>query len=335
MAKETPETLRWGIIGVGDVCEVKSGPAFQKTEHSELVAVMRRNGEKARDFAERHGVPKWYDDADALLQDPDINAIYIATPPDAHLHYTLKAARAGKPVYVEKPMARNHEECLAMVKACATANVPLFVAYYRRALPNFLKIKSIIDEGLIGDIRSVDIRLIKSLEPDIIRGIENPGNWRVQPDIAGGGYFYDLASHQLDFLDFVFGPVATAQGMAKNQAGQYPAEDIVMGTFRFENGIMGQGFWCFNSSEASNLDETTIIGSKGQISFAYFGDNRVRLRIEGQEEQVFTFDMPLHIQQPLISQVVDELRGVGECVSTGFTGARTNWVMEEICRRVD
>lgn len=333
MTKVNDQKIRWGIIGVGDVCEVKSGPAFQKIEHSELVAVMRRNGEKAKDFARRHGVPKWYDDAEALIQDPEVDAIYIATPPDAHEHYALRVAEAGKPMYVEKPMARTHEECLAMVKACATAKVPLFVAYYRRALPNFLKIKSIIDEGLIGDIRSVDIRLIKSLEPDIVRGIKTETNWRVQPEVAGGGYFYDLAAHQLDFLDFLFGPIAAAHGIARNQAGLYPAEDIVVGTFRFESGILGQGLWCFNSSDASNLDETTIIGSKGQVSFAYFGDNRVRLQLDGKKEEVFTFDMPLHIQQPLIQQVVDELRGVGTCVSTGFTGSRTNWVMGEICRK--
>jgi predicted dehydrogenase len=280
-------------------------------------------------------VPKWYDDAEALLHDPEVNAIYIATPPDAHLEYTLRAAEAGKPVYVEKPMARTHEECLAMVKACATAKVPLFVAYYRRALPNFLKVKSIIEEGLIGEIRSVDIRLIKSREPDILNGIKGEENWRVQPDIAGGGYFFDLASHQLDFLDFLFGPIGAAYGMAANQADLYPAEDLVMGTFQFGNGILGQGLWCFNSSDVSNLDETTIIGSKGQVSFAYFGDNRVRLAVDGEEEKVFTFDMPMHIQQPLIQQVVNELRGEGKCVSTGFSGARTNWVMGEICRRVD
>lgn len=326
----------WGIIGAGDVCEVKSGPAFQKIEHSRLVAVMRRNAEKARDFAERHRVPKWYQDAAALIRDPEIDAIYVATPPDSHMQYTLMAAEAGKPVYVEKPMARTHEECVAMVKACAAVKIPLFVAYYRRALPNFLKVKSIIDQGLIGAVRSVEIRLIKSLEPDILRGITvDADNWRVQPDIAGGGYFYDLASHQLDFLDYLFGPIGAAAGFAANQVGAYPAEDIVVGSFRFENGVLGQGIWCFSSSENSAEDRTTIIGSKGQISFAYFGDHRVRLRIDGQEDQEFTFEMPEHIQQPLIQQVVDELRGTGQCVSTGVTAARTNWVMEQLCQRQD
>ena len=122
-------TIRWGIIGCGNVTEVKSGPGFQKAQHSALVAVMRRDGALARDYAERHGVPRWYDDADALIADPDVDAVYVATPPDSHAEYALRVARAGKPVYVEKPMALNHAQCRVMIDACRAAHVPLFVAY--------------------------------------------------------------------------------------------------------------------------------------------------------------------------------------------------------------
>src|SRR5690348_3615465 len=115
---DSMHTIRWGIIGVGDVTEIKSGPAFYKADHSQLVAVMRRNGDKARDFAERHDVPHWYDDADALIHDEEVDAVYIATPPDSHESYTLKVAAAGKPVYCEKPMARTYAECQVMVEAC-------------------------------------------------------------------------------------------------------------------------------------------------------------------------------------------------------------------------
>ncbi len=327
--------IRWGIIGAGDVCEVKSGPAFQKARDSALVAVMRRNAGKAADYAKRHGVPKWYDDAGKLIHDPDVNAVYIATPPDFHMEYTLKAAKAGKPVYVEKPMARNYEECVAMIEACQEADVPLYVAYYRRRLPNFLKIQELVNTWAIGDIRFVDIKLIKSLHPDIIAASKNKDNWRVFPEIAGGGYFYDLASHQLDFLDYLFGPVTEAQGYAFNQAGVYPAEDIVTGSFYFENGVAGQGVWCFTSSDVSEKEVSTIVGSHGEIRFSYFGGWTVTLMAEGKKEEVFTFDPPVHIQQPLIQTIVDELLGRGECPSTGISGARTNRVMEWICNRVD
>jgi predicted dehydrogenase len=334
MSEKKLKEIAWGIIGAGDVCEVKSGPAFNRIRNSKLMAVMRRNGDKARDFAFRHKVPKWYDDADRLILDPDINAVYIATPPDTHAEYTLKTAKAGKPVYVEKPMARNYQECLEMIEACEKAGVPLFVAYYRRMLPNFLKIKSLVEESAIGKIRLVDVKLYKTPAPDIVDAGNSIENWRVFPEIAGGGYFYDLASHQLDFLDFLFGPVVEARGFAHNQAGFYPAEDIVTGSFRFENGVLGQGTWCFTASEISDKELTTIIGSKGQISFSYFGGWKVNLEIAGKEKQIFTFAPIRHIQEPLIQTVVDSLLGNGNCPSTGISGARTSLVMEWLCNRI-
>lgn len=320
--------VRWGIIGAGDVCEVKSAPAMGRIQNSKLIAVMRRNGAKAKDYAERHGVPKWYDDADKLINDSEINSIYIATPPGSHEEYTLRAAKAGKPVYVEKPMARTYKECISMVEACKRANVPLFTAYYRRSLPNFLKIKSMLKEGIIGEVRYVNILVNKALQPDIVGSSGNTDNWRIVPEISGGGYFYDLASHQLDIMDFLFGPIKGAHGTARNQASVYAAEDIVMGTFYFENGIVGQGTWCFSTSKVSDKEVTTIVGSKGQISFPFFSDHSVTVEVEGKEKEIMKFDIPINIQQPLIQTIVDELLGKGQCPSTGVSGARTNKVME-------
>ena len=320
--------VRWGIIGAGDVCEVKSGPAMNKVKHSKLVAVMRRNAVKAEDYARRHNVPRWYDDADKLINDPDVNAIYIATPPGSHEEFTLKAAKAGKPVYVEKPMARTHAECVSMVEACKRANVPLFTAYYRRSLPNFLMVQSILKEGIIGDVRYVNILLNKTLQPDIVWASGHADNWRIVPEISGGGYFFDLASHQLDMMDFLFGPVQGAHGLARNQAKLYDAEDVVTGTFHFGNGIVGQGTWCFSTSKSSDKEVTTIVGSKGQVSFPFFGDHSVTLEVDGKEKEVLKFDIPVNIQQPLIQTIVDELLGKGLCPSTGVSGARTNKVLE-------
>ena len=341
--------VRWGVIGVGDVCEVKSAPAMNLIEGSKLVAVMRRDGEKAADYAQRHGVPKWYDDADALINDPEINAIYIATPPNMHEFYTLKAATAGKAVYVEKPMARTHQECLNMVAACEKAGVPLFVAYYRRCLPVFQKVKELLDNGVIGDVRFVDIKIHKPLQPDIVQASGKPNNWRIEPEVAGGGYFYDLGSHQLDLMDYFFGAIEKAHGFATNQAGQYLAEDLVLGTFQFvprnpygKNSILGQGSWCFNaplptvSEQASSETEMiTIYGSKGEIAFPCFSNFHISLKIDGKRKKITTFDMPKHVQQPLIQTIVDALQGKGICPSTGISGARTNWVLEQICPRID
>lgn len=324
------DKVNWGIIGVGDVCEVKSGPAFQKISHSELVAVMRRDGGKAQDYAHRHGVAKWYDDASALLAQPEINAIYIATPPHMHCHYTLEAAKRGKAVYVEKPMARTWAECQEMVRICASYQVPLYVAYYRRALPHFQYIKSLIDQQAIGDIRLVNIRLLqppKAVDLDPKAGEQN---WRTQPELAGGGYFYDLAAHQLDYLDYIFGPIQEVSGIHKNQAGLYSAEDLVAGHFSWDSNIIGQGLWCFTVDPSASIDETIIVGSKGSIKFAFFEHCSVEVQRENQPKIVKDFTMPQHIQQPLIKTIVDELRGVGQCVSTGESGARTNRVLEQL-----
>lgn len=319
------QNVRWGIIGCGDVTEVKSGPGLQKARSSELVAVMRRNGELARDYAQRHGVPKWYDSARALIDDPEVNAVYVATPPSSHMEYTILAAQAGKPVYVEKPMALNYAQCREMIAACAAAGVPLFVAFYRRALQRFLKIKELIDSGTLGRIRFVSIMLTQPVRA----GHRDPDNlpWRVQPDIAGGGIFVDLAAHQLDFLDFLLGPVKRAQGIATNQAGNYLAEDMVSASFAFASGIQGTGNWCFNAFE--EMDRTEIIGDEGRLIYSTFDDQPLVLETAAGIKE-FNIGYPDHIQQPLIQTVVDELLGKGKCPSSGESGARTSWVMDQV-----
>lgn len=331
MKKFLDSEVRWGIVGVGNVCEVKSAPAMNHVPHSKLAAVMRRDEIKVKDYAERHGVPKWYTSAQELINDSEVNAIYIATPPNAHLELTRMAAAAGKPVYVEKPMARNHAECLEMIDICEKAGVPLFVAYYRRALPHFVKIKELMDSGDIGEIRTVHINMKQIVEPEIITKLEN--NWRVVPEIAGGGYFYDLASHQLDLLDFFFGKITHAAGFSSNQAKAYEVEDVVVGSFVFDSGVLGSGNWCFSSSQSAEIDEIVIDGSEGQIRFATFGKGEFTLIHDRQEPLHYQVELPKHIQRPLIQSIVGDLLGTDTCVSTGVTGARANWVMGELVRQ--
>ena len=313
------------MIGCGAVTEVKSGPAFQKVPGSQLVAVMRRDGEKARDYARRHGVPRWYDDAEDLLRDPDVDAVYVATPPGSHAEYTLRAARAGKSVYVEKPMGRSHAECQAMIQACEAAGVPLFVAYYRRALPAFVKIKELVVAGAIGEVRFVTMTLYRPPRPEDHDPARWP--WRVVPELAGGGYFFDLAAHQLDYLDYLLGPIVAAGGLAANQAGLYPAEDVVSASLAFESGAVATGIWSF--AAWGDAERAAIVGSQGRIEFSFFEPEPVCLYTAAGVE-VFDLPNPPHVQQPLIQTVVDELLGRGECPSTGRSAARTNWAMDQI-----
>ncbi len=318
-------TIRWGIVGCGDVTEVKSGPGFQKATNSSLVAVMRRTGELAEDYARRHGVPRWYDDAAALIHDPEVDAVYVATPPSSHKAYTLLAAQAGKPVYVEKPMALDYAECQQMIEACGAAKVPLFVAYYRRTLPRFLKIKELLEAEAIGEVRFVTITLYQPLRPDELDPQDLP--WRVIPEIAGGGRFVDLASHMLDFLDYGLGPIRAVQSFAANQAQKFPAEDIVSAAFEFESGVHGVGTWCFTGF--AEMDRTEIVGSRGKLSFSTFDAEPVILSTPASTTQ-FSIDYPPHVQQPLIQTVVDALIGQGTCPSTGNSAARTSWVMDQM-----
>ncbi len=243
------DVVRWGIIGCGDVTEIKSGPGFAKAKNSALVAVMRRSAEKAADYASRHNVPRWYANAQQLIEDPEVDAVYVATPPGSHAELAIQVAAAGKPVYVEKPMARDHAECLKMIEACRSSRggqgVPLFVAYYRRALPRILRVKKLIEEGAIGDVRFVQHTLFQ--RPNEQEKIGGNLPWRVVPELAGGGRFLDLASHALDVFDFLFGPVKEATGRAANQAGLYKAEDIVTGNWLHQSGDIGTCTLCFTS----------------------------------------------------------------------------------------
>ncbi len=321
--------VRWGIIGCGDVTESKSGPGFAKAEGSALSAVMRRDGAKAADYAKRHNVPRFYDDAAKLVADPDVDAIYVATPPDSHEDYARLASAAKKPVYVEKPMARTYEECRRMVHFCRRAGVPLFVAYYRRCLPRFLKVKELLENRAIGHVRFVNVRLYQPAE----KLDHDPANlpWRVKPDIAGAGRFLDLASHTLDLLDFLLGPINKVCGYAGNQAGLYPAEDIVTGTWTFDSGALGTGVWCFTSHHREEVVE--IVGEQGRIRFSTFSaDGPVTLETQSESED-FAIAHPPHIQQPMIQTIVNELLGSGtKSPSTGESAARTSRVMDEMLR---
>ena len=236
--------INWGFIGCGEVTEKKSGPAFNEVEGSQVVAVMSRSEKKARGYAERHHIRKWYTDAQELIDDPDVNAIYIATPPSSHATFAIMAMRAGKPVYIEKPLAASYSDCIRINRISEQTGVPCFVAYYRRYLPYFQKVKEIIKSGAIGDVINVQVRFsVPPRDLDTKSGKEMP--WRLQPDIAGGGYFYDLAPHQIDLLQDLFGVITRAHGYPATRAHLYDAEDTVSACFFFESGIPASGSWCF------------------------------------------------------------------------------------------
>ncbi|HUJ08728.1 MAG TPA: Gfo/Idh/MocA family oxidoreductase [Verrucomicrobiae bacterium] len=316
------DSVRWGIIGCGDVTEVKSGPGFQEATGSQLVAVMRRNAGLADDYARRHGVPKWYADAEALILDPEVDAVYVATPPGAHCEYALKICAAGKPAYIEKPMARNATECERMVKAFAAAKLPLFVAYYRRALPRFLKAKELIETGEIGQLTQVTYQYTTPPDPTLN---QNDLPWRLKAEESGGGLFLDLGSHALDILDFLLGPLTVVLGWAWNVKSSYDVEDAVAMSCHTEKRVPVTAAWHF--AAADREDKIEIHGETGCLSLSTFGPEPVRLETDNGVQQ-FDLPNPPHVAQPLIQTVVNDLRGCGTCPSTGESALRTARVMD-------
>lgn len=320
--------IKWGFIGCGEVTETKSGPAFSKIEGSSVVAVMSRKSEKAKNYAERHHIKKWYTDALELIEDPDVNAIYIATPPSSHATFAIMSMKAGKPVYVEKPLAANYEDCARVNRVSEETGVPCFVAYYRRYLPYFIKIKSIIDDGIIGDVINVQVRF--AVPPrDLDYNQANKLPWRLQPDIAGGGYFYDLAPHQLDLLQHMFGVIVEANGIYANRGGLYKAEDTVSACFKFESGLPGSGSWCFVAHESAKEDRIEVIGNRGQVSFSVFNYDPIILHTSKGKETI-TIPNPPYVQYPLIKSVIEHLQGIGVCTCSSVSATPVNWAMDQI-----
>jgi predicted dehydrogenase len=297
--------INWGIIGCGDVTELKSGPAFNKVEGSKLIAVMRRDAEKAADYATRHNVVKWYDDADKLMADNEINAVYIATPPAFHASYAVDALKRGLNVYVEKPVTRNAAEAREIADAVKQSGAKLTVAHYRRAVPMFLYVKDLLDRQVIGDIRTVQIRMWQSSRPALVADVKH--QWRVDPELSGGGYFHDLAPHQLDLMLYYFGEPETYHGYSLNQSNQNKADDHVCGQIVFKNKVVVNGSWCFNVAEEEIIDSCEIVGTKGKITFPFFG--KTVSWYNDMDKQTVEFEHPQHIQQPHITNMVAYFNG--------------------------
>ena len=324
--KKISGTVNWGIIGCGDVCEVKSGPAFNKVANSKLVAVMRRNIDKAKDFAQRHGVPKYYGDAAELVNDEEVNAIYIATPPSSHEAYLELALKAGKPVYVEKPVTVNAAALKRMMAMEKQYDCKVSVAHYRRGLPLFNKIKQLVNDGAIGKVKLV---LLRTLQPPVSKIItQTEDNWRLNPEISGGGLFHDLSPHQLDIMYWIFGAPQQVDVQAANQGKLYNAPDLAMVQLAFANDIYFNGVWNFNVAESATTDLCEIIGDKGSIRFSFFRVSKIELTT-GSGPETFESEYPVNIQQPHINNVVKFFREEGSNPCTLEDALVTMRVMDE------
>ena len=326
-------TIRWGMIGCGQVAEGKSGPALYRAANSQLAAVADHDPGRAREFAARHGIARWHQDADAIIDASDLDAVYVATPTSSHHEYVLRCAAARKPVLVEKPMAMSVAQCRDMIAACGNARVPLWVAYYRRALPRFVRLRELVHTGAIGEVRMVVVRHFQQIPPaDEIGGAF--WGWRLDPARSGGGIFFEAVGHTLDILDFVLGPIEAMHALAGNQGRAYAGEDVVTASYRFASGAYMSGAWCFTADFDDEYNE--IIGTKGRIRFSTFpplrrggGSKPVPMVLtRGDEVETIATDDPPFVHQPLVQTIVDELNGQGRCPSAPESALRTAQVIE-------
>jgi predicted dehydrogenase len=321
------DKVRWGMIGCGAVAEKKNGPGLYKAKNSELRAVYSRSYEKAADYAKRHGVPIAYKTIDDMLADKEVDAIYIATPPESHKEYALRCLEAGKIPYIEKPMAQSHEECLEIINKAKEVNLPVYVAFYRRGMEKYAKIKEIIESGILGEIRFVQLKQFMKPEPCDLDKDNLP--WRLIPSISRGGKFVDMAPHALDMTQFLFGSIIHVQGMADNFGGLYEVEDTVSAVFKFESGVIGNGMWCYVADH--NEEEMLIVGDKGRISTPALSYGPVKVNING-EDQVYEYKEPEHVGQPFIQTLVNELTGMEKSPADLYSAANVNKVIDEILK---
>lgn len=285
--------------------------------------MMRRDGAKAAEYAQRHGVARWYGSADALINDPEVNAVYIATPPGSHCELALKVAAAGKPCYVEKPMARNAPECQQMIDTFAAAGLPLFVAYYRRGLPHFTAVKEMIDSQRYGKLLNVRYHFSSSDQVD-----GTPDTWRFQPEISGGGLFWDMGSHALDLFDWWLGPLGSVHGHTLKRAATSPVEERVAMAAVTKSGVSLTAEWSFISRHRRDAFELEF--EQALVRGSVFGAMELRVETQSGEPQLLKYPQPENIQSALIANIVDHLRTGASALSTGVSAARTNAVIDQV-----
>jgi len=327
------QEIRWGMIGCGDVAKTKSGPAFSLVDGAQLQMIMGPVSSDVERYAKAFGAPMSTNDPEELINHPDVDAVYVATPPDSHCQYTELVAKAGKPVLSEKPMACNVKDAELMTESCLRAGVPLYVAYYRRALPRYLMIKDWIDSGRIGTPRFVHIQ--HTLRPEshpvapVTEEMVSRGDlpWRYIPEVGGGGNFIDMGTHTIDMVDYLLGPITEVEGRSENKGGLYPAEDTVSASFITEQGVHGTGQWCYVAG--TNVDRMEIVGTEGAVRFSFFNQDPHELETKAGIERVEAKN-PEYFHQPIIQSVTDDLLKRATCPSTAENGLRAMKIQEKI-----
>jgi predicted dehydrogenase len=252
-------TVKWGLVGCGDISRKRVAPALRDLANCDLAAVSRANFEQAESFAREFGARKWYRDWSDLIADEEVEAVYIATPVRLHAQQTIAAAKAGKHVLCEKPMAMNVDECDRMIEACRASNVKLGISYYRHFYPAIKKIKEIISAGEIGDPVIAQVNAFEWFNPDA----SNPRRWLLDKSQAGGGPMLDFGCHRIEVLLNILGPVTKTVSVLNTAVFEREVEDTGVAVFQFERGTLG--VLSITHAARESQDTVAIFGSAGSI----------------------------------------------------------------------
>ncbi len=293
------KTIRWGVIGAGNVFEYKSGQALYRTPNSELVAVMRRDAAKAQDVAARHGAKRWYTEAEALVADPEVNAIYIASPHYLHPEHVALAARAHKPVLCEKPMGVNTAEACACVEACQAHGVSLTVAYYRRFWPIVQAMQKFLQEGAIGRVVQARGQLSDWFTGDGERA------WLTSRAKSGGDALANAGAHWVDLIRFLLGAVAEVTALCSSKFSGFETDDTVVAAMKMQNDALVSLTSTRQSPASTN--ELDLFGTEGRLFASPVSEGRLVLHRRGHEPEMLNYPRTGVVHSQLIEELVPRL----------------------------
>ena len=309
--------IRWGLVGCGDIAEKRVALALRSAAGSKLLACSRKQPARLWEFQQRHGIPKGCPDPAEIFADPEIDAVYLATPVFLHCLHTIEAAAHGKHVLCEKPMAMDAAECQQMVDACRHHGVKLGIAYYRRFYPVVGKIQEFLKSGALGKVILVRTTLV---EPTPLE----PAAWRFVPDEGGGGLLMDMVSHRLDLLCMLFGEPLSVSALTDTRELHIPVEDTGSLLIQFEEGVQAAVFasHCVHAP----MDEFEIFGTRASLRINPL--NGSELHLVGDHGETFHLPKAENVHLPLIEDFNQAIRENRDPRVSGKEGMKTSVLLE-------
>jgi predicted dehydrogenase len=320
----SPADVRFGLIGCGDIAARRVAAALAETPGSALLAVARRRAELAAEFARRHGAERSYADWHDLVRDPEVNAVYVATPVRLHAEQAIAAAEAGKHVLCEKPMALDVAGCERMIAAARAHGVRLGVAYYRHHYPVVASLKALLASGQIGVPVLVQAQAFEAFDP----GPDHPRAWLLRKAESGGGPMMDFGCHRLEVLLDLLGPVAEVEGFpTRVRLRAREVEDTCIARLRFASGA--EAVLAVSHAAMESRDSFEVYGSAGSAHVPVLNQGRIRIvTAEGVREE--EHPAPANLHQPLVADFVQAVRDGREPAVSGAVGLEVSRLLAAI-----